>query len=311
MARGFVARRPTLRHIAMRASRRALGRLIAASSAAGTWSGGGGAGTFRALGVVGARVASSRGIVSDDLEGCRREGRRGFAADASASARAAGASGRGACWSCGSPLTGDDPFFCSACGVILPADLDAGEREPDAFFRLLGVPARFAVDPDALEAAMKRLQKILHPDKFSTRSETERAHSADQASLVNRAYAVLRDPLARAKYMLRGRGAGIGEDEGAGGGASGEGTGLIDPELLMEVMETREAIEEAAEDADPESRRRRLRAIDDEAAEKEASRVAAVADALDGGDATLDAARRATVELTYLARVRAEIKERS
>ena len=76
-------------------------------------------------------------------------------------------------------------------------------------------------------------------------------------------------------------------------------------------METREAIEEAAEDADPESRRRRLRAIDDEAAEKEASRVAAVADALDGGDATLDAARRATVELTYLARVRAEIKERS
>ena len=181
----------------MRASRRALGRLIAASSAAGTWSGGGGAGTFRALGVVGARVASSRGIVSDDLEGCRREGRRGFAADASASARAAGASGRGACWSCGSPLTGDDPFFCSACGVILPADLDAGEREPDAFVRLLGVPARFAVDPDALEAGMKRLQKILHPDKFSTRSETERAHSADQASLVNRAYAVLRDPLAR------------------------------------------------------------------------------------------------------------------
>ena len=147
---------------------------------------------------------------------------------------------------------------------------------------------------------MKRLQKILHPDKFSTRSETERAHSADQASLVNRAYAVLRDPLARAKYMLRGRGAGIGEDEGAEGGASGEGTGLIDPELLMEVMETREAIEEAAEDADPESRRRRLRAIDDEAAEKEASRVAAAADALDGGDATLDAARRATVELTYL-----------
>ena len=32
-------------------------------------------------------------------------------------------------------MTGDDPFFCSACGVILPADLDAGEREPDAFFR--------------------------------------------------------------------------------------------------------------------------------------------------------------------------------
>jgi len=28
---------------------------------------------------------------------------------------------------------------------------------------------------------MKRLQKTLHPDKFSTKSETERSHSADQA----------------------------------------------------------------------------------------------------------------------------------
>ena len=53
---------------------------------------------------------------------------------------------------------------------------------------------------------MKRRQKLLHPDKFSTKSEAERQYSADQASAVNDAYGTLRDPLKRAKYILDARG---------------------------------------------------------------------------------------------------------
>ena len=70
-------------------------------------------------------------------------------------------------------------------------------------FRVLGVdPPRFALSDDELERAMKNLQKTLHPDKFSTAPKAAREHSADQASLVNRAYATLRDPLRRAKYIF-------------------------------------------------------------------------------------------------------------
>ena len=116
---------------------------------------------------------------------------------------------------------------------------------------MLGVdPPRFAVSNDELERAMKNLQKILHPDKFSTAPNVAREHSADQASLVNRAYATLRDPLRRAKYMLRAAGAGVAEESGMGDERGGDrGDTLLDPTLLMEVMETREAIERAGDDA--------------------------------------------------------------
>ena len=119
-------------------------------------------------------------------------------------------------------------------------------------FRVLGVdPPRFAVSNDELERAMKNLQKTLHPDKFSTAPNVAREHSADQASLVNRAYATLRDPLRRAKYMLRAAGAGVAEESGMGDEqAAPAGDTLLDPTLLMDVMETREAIERAGDDVE-------------------------------------------------------------
>lgn len=153
---------------------------------------------------------------------------------------------------------------------------------------------------------MKTLQKTLHPDKFSTAPTNAKTHSADQASLVNRAYATLRDPLKRAKYMLRAAGAGVAEESGMGDEqGAGTGQGLIDPVLLMEVMETREAIEDAAGDADA---LRRLRDTND--AEEAACREA-LARALDGEPMDLETARRVTVKMTYLARIRTEITERS
>ena len=138
--------------------------------------------------------------------------RSGVASDGAAP----GAPGGAACWSCASATRDSDRFFCPSCGAILPPAANA-RAERDLYFRLLDHPAAFRVDPARLEAAMKRLQTLLHPDKFAAKSELERAHSAEQASLVNRAYAVLRDPLARAKYMLRGRGAPLAaaDDDGA------------------------------------------------------------------------------------------------
>lgn len=100
----------------------------------------------------------------------------------------------------------------------------------------------FDVDVSALDARYKHLQRSLHPDRFTTRSRVERRHSESSASLVNTAYATLRDPLLRAEYLLNLRGVAI-----------EEGARVDDVMLLAEVMEAREAVEDA--DGDPEELR--------------------------------------------------------
>ncbi len=60
----------------------------------------------------------------------------------------------------------------------------------------------FDVDVTELERTYKAMQRRLHPDKFSTANPKERAHSEDQAALVNQAYSTLRTPLARARYLV-------------------------------------------------------------------------------------------------------------
>jgi len=153
---------------------------------------------------------------------------------------------------------------------------------------------KYALESAALEDAMKRRQKLLHPDKFSTKSERERRYSADQASAVNEAYGTLRDPLRRAKYILEARGWGVTERDGR--------DAPVDPGLLMEVMEAREAIDEANGDA--EKLRELLR--------EHSARVTACEEetraALDATPMVGETAKEAVVRLTYFVRIVEEIK---
>ena len=143
---------------------------------------------------------------------------------------------------------------------------------------------------------MKSRQKLLHPDKFSTKSDTERRYSADQASAVNEAYGILRDPLRRAKYILEERGWGVTERDGR--------DTPVDPELLMEVMEARESIDAA--NGDPQKLRDLLRqhSATVKACEEE-TRLALDAVPMDGENA-----KTCVVRLTYFARIVEEIKAR-
>jgi DnaJ-domain-containing protein 1 len=61
----------------------------------------------------------------------------------------------------------------------------------------------YDLDPAALEKRYKLLQWQLHPDKSAGKTPEERQYSADQATLINQAYGVLRNPLSRANYMVR------------------------------------------------------------------------------------------------------------
>jgi len=69
-------------------------------------------------------------------------------------------------------------------------------------FQLFGLPARYRVDPDALDAAYRKLQSEVHPDRFAGASDADKRLALQASARVNEAYRVLRDPVQRAQYVL-------------------------------------------------------------------------------------------------------------
>ena len=65
--------------------------------------------------------------------------------------------------------------------------------------------------------------------------QEELSAAANLSSLVNRAFTTLQNPVLRAEYILREQGIDLSESEQT----------LEDPELLMQIMESREALDEA------------------------------------------------------------------
>jgi len=142
--------------------------------------------------------------------------------------RAPGAMAPVACWSCQKAAEG---LFCGACGVVQPpGSID--------HFQRLGLARGFDVATAELDRRYFALQRQLHPDRFVKKTPRERAVSQSQAASLNEAYETLRDPLGRAVYLLRLQGI---ELEPASGQT------ISDPVLLMEAMEMREALSEAAD----------------------------------------------------------------
>ncbi|KFY77735.1 hypothetical protein V498_09275 [Pseudogymnoascus sp. VKM F-4517 (FW-2822)] len=107
----------------------------------------------------------------------------------------------------------------------------------------------FTIDLPSLRREYLRLQAAAHPDVHSGPAKA-RAESA--SAVINDAYTTLRDPLRRAEYILSLHGIDTkkeGEKMGGGLGLEGVATGggIEDMEFLDEIMEVREAVEEAGE----------------------------------------------------------------
>jgi molecular chaperone HscB len=103
-------------------------------------------------------------------------------------------------------------------------------------FARLGLPAALDLEPASLDRAYFALQRQWHPDRFVARPPDERARASSEAAALNDAYRTLKDPLSRAVYFAELRGVEL----------PGDGKTIDDPDLLMEAMETREALHEAA-----------------------------------------------------------------
>lgn len=98
----------------------------------------------------------------------------------------------------------------------------------------------FTVNLTALKREFLQLQARAHPDRHSG---PDKARAEGTSALINEAYKTLQDPLRRAQYLLQLQGIDVAEDETLK---------IEDPELLMEVLEAREAIEGAQEEGELE-----------------------------------------------------------
>jgi len=93
-------------------------------------------------------------------------------------------------------------------------------------------PIRFDLDVQLLAAYFKSLQRQLHPDRFTRKSIEEQNYSAQQSSIVNKAYSTLLQPLSRALYLLELHGKSLTEDEGQS----------TDQKFLAEMLELNEKL---------------------------------------------------------------------
>jgi molecular chaperone HscB len=104
------------------------------------------------------------------------------------------------------------------------------------FFDILGLSPDFALDEKALEKAYFGAQRKTHPDLAIGKPEAERVEAFLKSQLVNEAYETLKNPLSRAEHMLALQNIFV----------NTEGQKNVAPVLLMEIMELRERLEEAA-----------------------------------------------------------------
>lgn len=131
------------------------------------------------------------------------------------------------CWSCGLDAL-PRAVECLHCNTVLPF------HNVENYFELFDTPISVAPDLGDLQQRYRQMQRKLHPDLFSTKSQEEQQISSTNSALVNRAYQVLVDPTQRMSHLLSLHGI----------GALEEGETHTDTNLLMEVLEIREELEE-------------------------------------------------------------------
>ncbi|XP_006890535.1 PREDICTED: iron-sulfur cluster co-chaperone protein HscB, mitochondrial [Elephantulus edwardii] len=141
------------------------------------------------------------------------------------------------CWNCGRGPEGPgrgNTFFCPQCRALQPPD---PTRD---YFSLMDCHRSFRIDTMKLQHRYQQLQRLVHPDFFSQKSQTEKDFSEKHSTLVNDAYKTLLAPLSRGLYLLKLRGIEI-----------PEGTDCeMDKQFLVEIMEINEKLAEAQSDAD-------------------------------------------------------------
>lgn len=100
-------------------------------------------------------------------------------------------------------------------------------------FDFFGLPVSYEIDIALLTARYRELARATHPDRYAKGSDTERRLAMQMTTRLNEAFGVLKNPVARASYLLQLKGAPAADSAGA----------PIDPAFLAEQIELRERLE--------------------------------------------------------------------
>ncbi|KAJ8929653.1 hypothetical protein NQ314_017636 [Rhamnusium bicolor] len=134
----------------------------------------------------------------------------------------------GNCWNCGAERKNISLVFCEKCNMI------QNPHEKENYFKVFDIQEKFNIDQQLLRSKFRKLQSLLHPDKFSNRTDQEKTISEEYSSLLNKAYSNLQVPLKRAEHLLNLKGEEVGESQS-----------ITDPSFLLEIMTLNEEVENA------------------------------------------------------------------
>ena len=164
------------------------------------------------------------------------------------------------------------------------------------FFELFEIPVAYDIDLNLLQQKYTALQQAVHPDRFASAGDQEKRLSMQQTSHINEAYQTLKDPVARALYMLKLKGMDINFDNET----------TMDMDFLMEQMAMREKMADIREHDDP------LQQLDALADEVNAKMMALTSDfAAAWQQEQLEAARELIRKMQFMQKAKKEISELS
>lgn len=165
------------------------------------------------------------------------------------------------------------------------------------YFDLFKLPQQFNIDAQLLDLNFRTLQTTVHPDKFVTGTANERMQSMQLATTANEAYQTLKNPTARARYMLQLQGIDSLENSNT----------TMPMDFLMLQMEWRETLEDAKIAHD-------IAALESLLSEMQQSTKAMQRDVANALDSTqnkehLDLATELVRKLSFIDKVQADVKQ--
>lgn len=103
------------------------------------------------------------------------------------------------------------------------------------YFELFDLPPAFELDEEELLPRYRELQRRFHPDRFAAEGAAAQRAAVAKAADVNAGFAVLKDPVQRARHLLA----------LASHPLQSESATVSDTDFLMAQMELREQLDEA------------------------------------------------------------------
>jgi molecular chaperone HscB len=159
-------------------------------------------------------------------------------------------------------------------------------------YLLFGLPERYRFDPAVLDAAYRKLQVAVHPDRHVAGEAAVQRIALQASARVNEAYRTLKDPVARAEYLLHLNGV----------DAVTATDSALPFDFLERQLERRELAEEAVAGRDVRALDALLRDVRADARTIERQLAALIDD-----DAAWNEARTPTRELRFLSKLAADI----